>query len=247
MRQPVKSSASYGNYGIVQADAYLGAGLSDGVAADIAFSGKLQGDGFGYNPTTKQDWDKLGRNLAVRSKWVFTPGSNTTVTLIGDYFEGDGTSGGGIAWPGKFSGYDGRVAPDLGYGTDSNVQMIRRVHGGGACASAPADFGTVTFNSITAWRTSKYKLLQDIDFAPQPYAFIDYLQADRQISQEFQLSSAAGSRLKWTVGLFYFDAKADVDFGVDLTGFVFVGAFQLQGHGRNQVLGRLRPSDLRSA
>lgn len=219
-----KFSVSYGNYQILQGDAYVSAGLGPNLAADIAFSGKTQGKGFGFNPTTGRDWDKLDHNIALRSKWLWTPGSATTITLIGDYFEGSGTSGGGISYPGKVSGYTGRIAPDLGWGADSDLEIQRKVSGGGVSLQLEQDFGGVTLNSISAYRESKYPLLQDIDFTPQSLAFIDYSQKDRQLSQEFQLSSDNSSNFKWTVGLFYFDLKSDVDFVVDLTGFPFVAA-----------------------
>ena len=216
-------SLGYGNYNTLSGNAYLAGGLTENLSADIAFVGKAQGDGFGKNITTGQDWNRLDHDFAVRSKWKWTPDADTSLTLVGDYFEGKGTAGGGVDWPGKLSGFvPGRIAPDLGYGTDVNKQIERQISGGGASLQIEHRFSGVMFKSTSAYRKSTYPLAQDIDFTPLPLATLTYRQGDRQISQEFQLTSDNKSKFKWTAGLFYFDAKSVVNTLVDLSGLAGV-------------------------
>lgn len=208
----------YGDHDTWTGRAYLSGGFSDSLAADISFFGESQGDGYGRNITTGKDWNRKNHNYTVRSKWHWSAGDSTEVTLSGDYFAGSGTSGGAVGVPGTFAGLSGQVMPDLGYGADVDKQLVRSVDGGGLSLEVSHDFGGVTAKSITAWRRSTYNLEQDIDFTPAALALIEYDQDDRQFSQEFQLSSDDKGPFKWTAGLFYYDAKADVDFTVDLLG-----------------------------
>ena len=219
-----KVSLSYGNYDMIRGEAYFSGGVSDDLAADIAAISLVQGKGFGRNLVTGRDWNKVDHNVALRSKWVWTPGSGTTVKLIGDYFDGKGSNGANSGVPGMISGWTGNVFPDLGYDNLSDVETTRTVEGGGVSLQVEQEFGAVAFNSISAYRTSRYSLLQDLDYEPVPYAAVAYYQKDRQISQEFQLSSIGASKLKWTVGLFYFDAKVDSAPTIHLEQFPFVGA-----------------------
>lgn len=224
-----KFSLSYGNERTRIGKAYFGGAVLDDLSADVAFSGKWQGDGFGTNLTTGEDWNRQEKNRTARTKWLWTPSEQTEVTLLGSYFEGKGTMGAAVGWPGKVSGFPPfDVSPDLGFDSEGDHPFTRQIDGGGGSLQVRHDFERMSLTSITAYQESYYELEQDLDATPFPLAFLTYSQDDDQFSQEFQLSSSEESRLSWIVGLFYFDAQASADF---IANFANLGGFFVDGGG----------------
>ncbi len=65
---------------------------------------------------------------------------------------------------------------------------------------------SIGFKSITAYREMDALFGRDGDGSPNAYVHTDQVQDQTQISQEFQLDGVgADDRLKWVVGVFYFD------------------------------------------
>src|SRR3546814_9292064 len=83
--------------------------------------------------------------------------------------------------------------------------------------------GWAKFVSISAYQNIKTLALSEISGLPFP--FINYHQPTRAVtrSQEFQLLSPEGSRIKWIAGLYYFYNKASYRDGVILSGAAFGG------------------------
>lgn len=86
------SMVSYGNYQTLALNQYLTGGIAPHLAADIAVFFTTQGKGYGKNVFTGNDVYKE-RDLALRTKWLWEPGANDTVTLSADYNKINSTVG----------------------------------------------------------------------------------------------------------------------------------------------------------
>jgi iron complex outermembrane recepter protein len=78
------SMVSYGNYNTLSATEYVTGGIASNLAADLAAYYSNQSDGWGKNLFTGSDVYKEN-DKAARTKWVFTPTGQDTVTLTADY------------------------------------------------------------------------------------------------------------------------------------------------------------------
>lgn len=205
-------SLSYGNYETVTAAGYVAGGVGEGLAGDLAVYYKTQGNGFGKNITTGSDVNKVDHEFSMRSKWVWDAHDGTTVTLIGDYSDVKDSQSTFSNFPGKLSGFiPGRIAPDLGYNSESDFDTLHQGWGAGGSLRIDQDIGTVRLSSITAYRKSRYDFREDLDFTSQPLTYLDQIQRDRQFSQELQVSSTEKGPLQWTAGLYYFNLKSSLD------------------------------------
>lgn len=204
-----KFDVSYANYETVIGNAYLSGGLTDNLAADIAITGRTQAEGWGKDIVTGSNVSQTKRDISIRSKLAWKPGPDTTVTVIGSYWDGDGSAGTNTAYPGKFSGpVPGRVNPDLGYNTDSNIDFVRSGSSAGATLKIDHNFDNFRISSISAYRRTTDFVGEDLDFTPVNAESLEARQRDKQFTQELQISSTGSSRLNWTAGLYYFDARS---------------------------------------
>ena len=201
-----KFSVGYGNHDTWEGQAYLGGGILPNLAADIAIDAKFQGDGFGTNLFNGKDVYRVDYSYALRSKLVWTPGENTTITLAGNYFDFEGTPGAVHTFPGKrrSAAYGGAIAPDLRFDNDADRQVYKAIEGAGASLTIDHRFGDIDFNAISAYQRSDFYLFQDLDLTSAPIQGLVYEQVDESYSQELQLSSAGESKLQWVAGLYYF-------------------------------------------
>lgn len=200
---------SYGNYETLVGTAYLSGGLAPQLAADFALSATTQGKGYGRNLITGGDALGIDHDVSLRSKLVWTPTDLTTLTLIASYWDGDDSRSASVTRPGSLSGYiPGRVAPDLGYDIEADTDTRSTGSTKGLSVSLEHDLDWATFKSISAYREAEMRYLKDIDFTPSSLFGLDQRQEDNQFTQEFQLTSAGESRLKWTAGLYYFQSEA---------------------------------------
>lgn len=86
-----------------------------------------------------------------------------------------------------------------------------------ASATLNWNFGDVRFASITGWAKQRWRQTADNDGSDKDLSTQNYWQvSQRQYSQEFHLASNnEESPLKWIVGLFYFNEKAQQLFEVE--------------------------------
>lgn len=214
-----EGDVSYANYQTVSGDLYLAGPLVDGVSADIAVKATHQGSGWGNDVTTGRDVYKVDRDIAVRSKFVFTASPTTKFTFIGDYASSrdslsplsiqQGTISGfpvvqGASPPGK--------TPDIGYDVTNNSESFKKGYTGGASLRWDQKIGSLDLMSITAYRKDRYKVSFDYDGSAQaPGANINYVWPEHQFSQELQLSSKSGGPFTWVAGAYYFRSTASYD------------------------------------
>lgn len=210
---------SYANYKTVTANAYMTAGLGETVAADLAVRYEHQGDGWGTNLFNGRDVNRTDRDLALRSKLLFEPGDATKIRLAIDYADRKARDvqhwypGYPLSFNNPFFGgpYDLGGAYDI----NSNVDGDSRLRAGGVSLQVNHDLGAASFQSITAFRKSRYFFDLDLDLTP--VALISCCGAQhgpvraQQLSQEFQLSSAEGGPFKWVAGLYMFAARDQYD------------------------------------
>jgi len=219
-----EASLSYGNYQTTAGDFYVtGPVIGDKLVADLAVSASTQGQGYGRNLFNGEDVYKMDRNVAVRSKWLWTPGDTTSVRFNVDYEQTGGSMystfqvapGTKVLFgPGTPLGPPGSSAgpPVSTYDVNENFQPSDSFQGGGGSIRIDQDLGFARLSSITADRYSKDTLAFDADATPLTIETINpVLEEDRQFTQELQLTSEGSDRLKWVVGAFYLHSDSMTD------------------------------------
>jgi outer membrane receptor protein involved in Fe transport len=218
------ASLNYGNYQTVSGDLYLtGPVIREALVADFAVSASTQGEGYGRNLFNGQDVYKMDRNIAARSKWVWTPADATRVTLAVDYEEMAGsqfttfqiTPGTKVLFgPGTPLGPPGSSAgpPPSTYDVNEDYQPNDSFKGGGGSIHIEQDFGFAKLVDITAARYSRDNLAFDADATTLSLETINpVIEEDRQFTQELQLRSEDNTRFTWVVGAFYLHSDALTD------------------------------------
>ena len=215
---------SYGNYQTGAGDVYLTGGLTDKIAADISVHYSGQGEGWGTNVNTGADVNRLDNDTIVRSKVLFQPTDAMKFVLAGDYSYSDGSSAltlqlkPGAANQGVFEQVFGPINHGGYYDETDAHNPYGKMQSYGTSLSGMFDLGATEFKSITAFRQSSFSEDFDLTRVPEDVLFFDGTGKWQQISQEFQLSSAAPGPLQWTLGTYYFYSNDgwnpyNVDFG----------------------------------
>lgn len=218
---------SYARYQNVTAQGYLTGGITDSLAGDLAVRYEDQGQGWGTNLGTGKPIGLLHHDFAGRTKLLFEPAERTAIRLSIDYE--DRTSSRQAQkpvdrfYPITYNNplFGGPFALGGNYDIDSEIDPITKLRSGGVSLQINQEAGSVSLQSITAYRASKYDLLLDVDYLPVAITNIRDIGRNEQFSQELQVSSVASAPLKWVAGLFYFhsDDKNDplfLDFGPSL-------------------------------
>jgi iron complex outermembrane recepter protein len=212
----VKSSVGYGNYETVQSKLYAAAGLSDTLAADVAFVSNNQNLGWGENHFNGSQYN-LSNSFALRTKWVFLPGDETKIVFASAYTYDRGSIGmqttyhSGGPRPDGSNGYccGGSGLPPLYgfYDTDTDFASYHSTKSWDASLRVEQDIGFARLINILATRYTMDWSQGDYDYTPlfgQAFVVPDY---DRQVTEEFQLQSKPASSLDWTVGVFFFNHR----------------------------------------
>lgn len=230
------ASLSYGNYGAASGEAYLGGGLTDKLAADIALRYAQQDEGYGVNRTTGRDTGRLDEDIAARTKWVYRPNEGATFTFTGDYQSRDSSMVGGHTVPGAISAvsrvpYTGSPW-DLDADTDANTELEAY----GASLTVNLDLGSIDLTSISAYRSSDFLLQFDQDATPIAFTSLVYgMQRDEQRSQEIMLQSRADARLQWVAGVYYLDAPSELDPFIIMVPFPFPPPTTIQARAQSEL------------
>jgi iron complex outermembrane recepter protein len=200
------TDVSYGNYNTSKADLYVTGGIAENLAADFAAEVKHQGEGYGKNFSNGQDIYQDDFDGTVRSKWLYSPTSSTSLTAIFDFAHTRNSDNPLTLNPGTFAS-----TPDRTYrfsnpwDTDSYIQPKIDNTSGGASLRLDQDVGFARIMDIAAYRRSATQLDINLDSGPLPQqGGLLYLN-ERQFSEELQLQSATDSRIKWAAGIYFFD------------------------------------------
>lgn len=208
----LKVDAGASNFSGAGGDLYVSGGLAPNLAADVAIVGS-RSDGYGTNFYNNQDVYAQPWNLAVRSKWVFTP-DEWKATLIGDYSNTSNSYNSVAAKPGSYIVYPYVPAPGIGtnpWNTDVNLQPSLKQTDMGGSLKIEHDLGSIKISNLVAGRRSTFQSIFDDDGTPAPYDGVNIHQDDWQITDELQLASNSSGPLKWVAGLFYFYGESEFD------------------------------------
>lgn len=196
----------YGNLDSHRVTAVANLPITDRLAARLSMSDHRR-DGYVDNITTGTKFNERD-GTAVRGQ-IAWQGDRVDVNLAGDYLESKRTSFFGEAitdWSGNV--YPDPAAPDdLEIANDFDNDEKREVWG--VSATVNVDLGAdYSLTSITAWRDTWARRLQDTDHSPLDLLVVDYPDSYEQFTQELQLFSPEGGRLEWVAGLYYYDEDA---------------------------------------
>lgn len=205
------AQASYGNYNTVSGQFYVTGG-NETIAGDLAAYAGHQGNGFGKNLFNGQDVYKVRQDISIRSKWLIRPGAGTTIRLIGDYTRNEGSQYTSFDnAPGTVAVLQPKGHAGGAYDIDYNVQPDNRLEAGGVTLRIEQELGSVNLASVTAYRQSTFSLALDADISVVPAIDVFLRDREKQFSQEIQLLSAPGSKLKWVVGAYYYFSRGSYD------------------------------------
>jgi iron complex outermembrane receptor protein len=204
-------SVDYGNFDTVSTKGYLTTGLSDNVAADIAFYTSQQGSGWGHNLVTGNDVYSRDES-SLRTKILFTPSADWRITLTGDYsFASDDIGVAKQPIRGTFvpGGYG---APASIWDVAEGVDPFAKIRNFGGSVRVEHSLSWADLVSLTAYRDSAIHSFFD-QVAGRTVQTILRLDPDGAWwgTQELQLQAPAGNKIQWIVGLYYLDADAYYD------------------------------------
>jgi iron complex outermembrane recepter protein len=210
------SGVGYGDYQTANANLYVTGGLTDNLAADFAGYYQNQGQGYGRN-IFNGDYVNRRQDATVRSKWIYTPSSDTEIKLVFDYSQSKfapawppapGTTPlGGPPYTGSPWDQDGYINP-----RGSSKQ-------GGASVRIQQQLSWAELVSLTAYRRSYLDVSFDGGLVTN-YAYVandEPIEPHRQVTEELQLISKPDNPIKWVAGLYLYDALGQYD-PISLTG-----------------------------
>jgi outer membrane receptor protein involved in Fe transport len=209
----VNAHVGYGNYDTFTGDAYISGGIAPNLAADLSVQGGTSGDGYGTNLFNGDDTYRTNHNISVRSKWVLTASDTTTITAIGDFTDQRNSFNAHRLAIGTNANPAYNNPPQGGDEWDQNTSTSplfeNRNYGGSLRIEHETGFANIS--NIAAYRESETQFIFDADYTSVPFLAVDLLDREKQFSNEFQISSLAGSDLRWTAGIFYFNARGQYD------------------------------------
>ena len=203
----LRAGVSYNTYETIDSNLFLSGGLAEGIAASISGQYKTQGQGFGHNFTTGNDTHRLDEMMNIRAKLAFDPGPDTSITLIGEYYNQEFIGQTRTIYPGTTLNYPGYVATPSVYDSRSEVDGFYRNKGESVSLTIKQGLGFADLLSITAYQTSTPTLQFDLDLIPLQLFLVTANQPSRAWTQEVHLASAGGGPLEWIVGGFYFNNR----------------------------------------
>lgn len=203
-----KATLGYGNYDTKTASFYATGGLSENIAADFAFFGSHQGEGWGTNFFPGNDVN-FRREALGRSKIKAQFGARTTATLAGDYAVWRSDIGNVFQpMPGTVS--VGRVTT-AGSIYDSNTpHRFPSKHSkqyGGSLVINHGISDDIELTSTTAYREVDAYSATNTDATPAVLNDSRFHEVGNNLQQEILLNGKSGA-LTWTTGAFYFDSSA---------------------------------------
>ncbi len=212
----VKLYGSYGNYNSIEARVTANTALSDKLYGKISLNHRSH-DGYSKNMFTGDElMDE--ENWSGRLQFLFMPSDNTRILLTGDYSKDD--NGGNARVP-YIVPSTSPIAPFIrnAYPADTDVRLsaafpesFQKRESWGATLRIDHDASYGTWTSLTAYRKYDLSWLEDLGTPSIPKVLRndDSVAEDaRQFSQELRLASSPDSRVKWVLGLYYFNEKVD--------------------------------------
>jgi outer membrane receptor protein involved in Fe transport len=214
------AEVSYGNYDAIVARGYISGPISDTIAVSLA-GGLNKRDGFVTSSTTGDDVNDRDRWF-TRGEVLFDNNNNFTFRLIGDYDEidekccavvnlrrSDRTAIIDAIVGGPSVNPPGTELDDV---ITSDVIPFNKVRNWGVSGQADYEFSDLTLTSITAYRDTRIRANQDVDFTAADIASgANIGQADIEtFTQELRIASDFDGMFNFLVGGFYFKEDLQV-------------------------------------
>ena len=212
--------ATIGNYDLRKIEGAVGSPITEGVSARIAFQ-VIKRDGYGRDTTTGQQIDDLSTK-AVRGTLRLEPVKAVRVDLSADYFS-ERDAAYGLHYLGQGSRADatstpplpgitptgllrGGTVPSNPRDSTSDVGPDNRREFWGVSATTAIDLGPVKLDAITAWRSSDFETVTDLDATSAQLTVYDLRERSHQFSQEIRFSGDF-ARGDWMIGGYYFNER----------------------------------------
>ena len=195
----------FGNYDAITAGAYVTTGITDGLAIDFAGLYENQGQGFGRNLTLNRDEFHMARgNFSLRSKILWEPSPDTTVTLAGDYSHSVSTAAYQKPF-GTVSPLNGTTYPGP-FNSTNDVFNRNRVNTGGGSLRIEQKLGDITVMNLTSYRKADIRYDLDNDVTALRIANVNFHNGAHNWSNELQIIGPDTGKFKWIVGGYYFNS-----------------------------------------
>lgn len=216
---------SYGEQNFVQAKAAITGPVAPGLLAFRLSGAITRRDGVLHNVRLNRDQNNL-HNDAIRGQLLFTPSSDVTLRVIGDWanFRNEcctqvfvrvaptlkpvsqqfaalaaGAIPGGYSPP-STNPFDRLTDIDAGLGVDTQE--------GGVSAIADFNLGPATLTSVSAWRYWAWDAANDRDYTGLPIQITQHIPSRQdQYSQELRIASNHPGTFDYVAGLYYFHQK----------------------------------------
>lgn len=207
----VDAMVGYGNYQTYSGKLYASTPLGPDVAFGISAVGSNQVDGWGRNifngePTYRNKFYNL------RSKLVAQISDNTKIRISGYYvYQKTGQAIVNVVYDGYTRGLPPTfstpfVPPSGFYDLNTNTETFARDRSYGGSIKIDQKLGFADATSITSYRKGTGLYRSEGDHTEANFLRYDIYLRDRQITQEFQLKSKAGSDINWILGAFYLNS-----------------------------------------
>jgi outer membrane receptor protein involved in Fe transport len=224
--------ASYGIWDAMVLKGYVTGPISETVAASLA-AGYNRRDGYLTNLATGTDVNDRNRWF-TRGQLLFEPSDTLSVRLIGDYDEIDEVCCGVLNFRRSAAtlaveAVGGRVNdPNRPFDDEiySDVDPVSKVRNWGLSGQVDYEIGPLTATSITAYRDTRLRADQDVDFTSARLATgANVGQADIEtFTQEVRLATNLQGPLNVLIGGYYFNerlrTKDQIVYGADFRSYV---------------------------
>jgi iron complex outermembrane receptor protein len=207
--------AGYGNYDTTKVQVYASGGLTDRLAADIAVVYNNQGESWGKNLATGNDYG-FEDYKAVRSKWLFKPDDATEALLSLDYTKTttdtglpanqyEGTSASTLLPPHI------QVFPASFYDANSAIDPLSADEGWSVSAKVSHDFSSMTISSLSNYQRTAEQIDEDAANIPVTTELAYLSSVAKSYSEELQVQSLKGSSIDWIGALYYLNDFSGYD------------------------------------
>ena len=210
----IKAEVSVGNHGLIQSRVNVTGPITDHLAVSV-FGAIDEREGYLNNVTTSAKINDRNRH-AIRGDILWTPTSNLSVRIIGDYNEinekccgvvtlqnGGATQFIGAPKPFGLGAQIGSPANRFDNRIYFNTDPTNRLQGGGVSGQIDLNLGFATATSITAYRRQLNESFQDVDFTSADIASKDERSDAHTFTQELRLASNGKGKFNWLIGGFF--------------------------------------------
>lgn len=200
----------YANYSTVETSVYATSGLGRDLAANVAVYTRNQSRGWGRDLVTGQT-SFTDRDLAGRTKLLWTPGTGTRLTFSADYNRTRNEDGFGLHIVPPGIGADGRTTYGGFYNTYDNPNDYSDVRQGGVSITVEQELSDARLVNVGSWRTANSFFHLDEDATPEEIVRAPTFEHETTVTEELHLLSRPDAGIPWITGFYYLDDSSAYD------------------------------------